>query len=62
MLIDGPNRLREIPIEVGIPEIEIGVISMEDPGKDRILGEIVMRAIGQHIEIIDILDVGDLAL
>ena len=45
--VESAHRFTQIPVVLGVVEVEVGGgIVGEDPGEDRVLGEVVERAAG----------------
>jgi len=45
-----------------IPNIEGNIIIMYDPREDRVLRKVVMRAIGDNVDIVEILNISNLSI
>jgi len=60
MLIYGPCRFGQIPVHLRVANIKGKIIVMNDPGKYRVLRQVIMRPIRHNIDKVQILHVRDL--
>lgn len=61
MFVDGSNGLCQISEHFLVLEVELSIIVVNDPRKDRILGQIVMGAPCKHVNNIQIMNIGYLS-
>ena len=62
MFINSADGFGQITIHLMIPNIEGNIIIMYDPREDRVLRKVVMRAIGDNVDIVEILNISNLSI
>ncbi len=62
MFINRTNGFSQVPVHFRVTNIKRDIIVVNDPGEDGVLWEVVVRAVGDNIDEVEILDVGDLAI
>ena len=62
MLVGGPNGETEVPKRQGRVRRWSGGVVVNDPGKDGVLGDVVEGTVGAHIEVREVLKVGNLGM
>lgn len=57
VLVDSPDRFRQIPVYLGTADVEIHIIIMDDPRKHWVLRKVVMGSVSNYVNKIHILHI-----
>lgn len=62
MFIYSADEFGQITVHLMIPDIESDIKIMNDPREDRVLRKVVMRAIGDNVDVVEILNISNLSI
>jgi hypothetical protein len=62
MLIDGTDGFRQVSERFTGSQVELSIVAVQNPGEDRVLWEVVVGAVGQHVKLVNILHIRYLSI
>lgn len=57
-----PDGFSKVSVHLRVPNVEVDIIIVDDPGEYGVLGQVVVRPVGMNVNEVQVLHIGDLPI